>query len=385
MMVSYLFASPEGDIVLNPEELSRPFLLNPEKAHPHLTLGDYFDTIRKCILEDEGELLKGALKSVSDKNFNLQDVLKIQIRSEKHGVLYHLASVEAIMAEVRVKFTLSTAISQEGQGCILKEHDILRWLNRHSRFSFLPEIYGIKRMICHTAGGRAEEMVMLAAQWFEDYHEWHVTRDPRDNRQKIQIWDLKSGPRYASAEESSIIIEKCSKILAFYYDFENFNQIRTWHHAAGDFIVKCRGDQKPAVKLTTVRKYAPLMTAFSGKEVDPTIAFIYFFLDTTIRMRLDRLDGVGKTVWLEDFALAATVKGFFDGLRELETKGDGAAAVRADSLLSLLQSFDKSEFARVFDPLLAHYAAQASNGMDLINAHIGDHIGFLRQAFQEFH
>ncbi|EFK08504.1 conserved hypothetical protein [delta proteobacterium NaphS2] len=385
MIVTCLFSSPEGDILLDPEDLSRPFLLTPEKAHPHLTLGDYFDTMRKCILDDGGELLKGALKSASRKNFNVEEIQRIQIRSEKHGLLYHLASVEVITAKVRVKFTLSTAISPNGIDCILQEHDILQRLNRRTQFSFLPEIYGIRKTSCRTAGGKAVEMVMLAAQWFEDYHEWHVTTDPSDHRQKIEIWDLKRGPRYASSREAALIIEECSKILACYYDYENFDHIGAWHHAAGDFIVKCPRDGKPEVKLTTVRNYAPLMAAFSGKEVDPTIAILYFFLDTTVRMRLDRLDGVGEMVWLDDFAVGATVKGFFEGLRLGEIEGDGTAAARADNLLSLLQSFDQPEFIQVFDPLLAHYAAHDSNNMHLIGTHITDHMRFLRRALQDFH
>ncbi|MCF8127168.1 MAG: hypothetical protein K9N10_01535 [Deltaproteobacteria bacterium] len=385
MIVTYLFSSPEGDISLDPEDLSRPFLVAPEKAHPHLTLGDYFDTLRNCILEDEGKLLKRALKSASHKNFNLEEIQKIQIRSEKHGVLYHLASVEVITTKIAVKFTLSTAISQKGQDCILREHHILDRLNRHFQFSFLPEIYDIRKMTCRATTGRPVEMVMLAAQWFEDYHEWHVTRDTSNDRQKIEIWDLKRGPRYASSGEASLIIEECSKILALYYDFINFNHIGAWHHAAGDFIVKCPRGHKPEVKLTTVRKYAPLMPGFFEKKGNPAIAFVYFFLDTTLRMRLDRLDGVGEMVWLDDFAVAATVKGVFEGLRPGEPKGDDNAGKRADHLLSLLQSFDKTEFAQIFDPLLAHWAPQGSNEMDLISAHIADHTRSLHRALQDFH
>ncbi len=385
MIVTYLFSSPEGDVLLDPEDLSRPFLLAPEKAHPHLTLGDYFDTLRECILENGGELLKGALKSHSHRNFNPEEIQKIQIRSEKHGVLYHLASVEVLGQEERVKFTMSTAVSREGQECILREHDILHRLNRHFRFSFLPEVYGFRKMVCHRAPGVNEEMLMLAAQWFEDYHEWHVTGDPLDLERKIEIWDLKRGPRYASPEEAFLIIEECTKILTLYYDFENFSQIGSWHHAAGDFIVKCPQDGKPEVRLTTVRKYAPLMAAFSARDMDPTTALIYFFLDTTVKMRLDRLDGVGETVWLGDFAVGATVKGFLDGLNELETENEDAAGSRADSFLSLLKSFDTSEVAQIFVPLLDHYADQNSMDMDLIGNHIADHISLLHQALQDFH
>ena len=382
MIVEYLFSSPEGDIPLEAKDLSRPFLITPEKAHPHLTLGNYFDTVKTCILKDWGKLLKCALKSRSHEDFTLEDVRKIKIRSEKHGILYHLASVEVFLVETHVKFTLSTAISQKGVECIMHEHDILDRLNHHSEFSFLPEIYGIRKMTCHTEQGKTVEMVMLAAQWFKDYHEWHMAVDPADGRQKMQIWDLKRGPRYASFSEAFRIFEECSKILTLYYDIRDFNRIGAWHHAAGDFIVNTQRDGRLNVRLTTVREYEPLPLT---EDAGPMIAMIYFFLDTTVKMRLDRLDGVGKTVWAGDFTVSAAVKGFFEGLRARETKGSGVVGGQATDLLSLLQSFGKAELNQVFEPLLAHYAAQNSNGMDIISAHIADHISFLRQALQDFH
>ena len=136
------------------------------------------------------------------------------------------------------------------------------------------------------------------------------------------------------------------------------------------------------MRLTTVRKYAPLPVT---EDASPMIAMIYFFLDTTVKMRLDRLDGIGATVWLDDFSVTAAVKGILEGLRTRETKGDGAEGVQAADLLSLLQSFDKSELERIFEPLLDHYVTQDSDGMALMSLHMDDHISVLRQALQDFH
>lgn len=209
--------------------------------------------------------------------------------------------------------------------------------------------------------------------------------DPADGKQKIKIWDLKRGHRYASFTEAFRMIEASSKILALYYDHGDFSRIGAWHHAAGDFIVSIPEDGRLNVKLTTVRKYEPLMASFSEEDTSPMIAMIYFFLDTTIRMRLDRLDGVGETVWLDDFAVTAAVKGFFEGLRERETNGDGVIPVQASDLISLLQSFDGKELKRVFEPLMDHYATQDSDGMAFMSTHVDDHISVLCQALQDFH
>jgi len=123
MIVAYLFSSPEGDISLDPEDLLRPF-------------------------------------------------------SEKHGILYHLASIEVFLKEIRTKFTLSTALSKAGIECLVREHDILDRLNQTFGFPFLPEVYGIREMACPTDQGTTEKLILLSAQWFEDYHEWHLAMDP---------------------------------------------------------------------------------------------------------------------------------------------------------------------------------------------------------------
>lgn len=382
MIVAYLFSSPEGDISLDPEDLLRPFLVTPEKVHPHLTLGNYFDVMKAYVLKNQGELLQRVLKDKWRKDWCLDDVQKIKIRSEKHGILYHLASIEVFLKEIRTKFTLSTALSKAGIECLVREHDILDRLNQTFGFPFLPEVYGIREMACPTDQGTTEKLILLSAQWFEDYHEWHLAMDPVDGRRKFKIWDLKRGHRYASRTEAFRIIEECSRILALYYDSGDFSQISSWHHAAGDFIVNTRGDGELNVRLTTVRKYEPLMDSFSERNVNPMIAMIYFFLDTTLRMRLDRLEGVGETAWLDDFAVTAAIKGFFEGLHEWEKMEEGVSGVQVAELLSLLKSFDRPELERIFEPLMDHYVTQDSHGMAF--THMDDHIRFLHQALQDF-
>ena len=373
MIVEYLFSSPEGDIPLEAKDLARPFLITPESAHPHLTLGNYFDVMKDYVLKNKWR-----------KDWCVDDdVRKIKIRSEKHGILYHLASIEVFLKETRSKFALSTAVSKAGIECLVREHDILDRLNQTFGFPFLPQIYGIREMACPTNQGTTERLVMMSAQWFEDYHEWHLAMDPVDGVRKINIWDLKRGPRYASGTEASRIIEECSKILTLYYDDGDFSRIGSWHHAAGDFIVNIQGDGRLNVRLTTVRKYEPLMARFREEDINPMIAMIYFFLDITLRMRLDRLDGVGEMVWMDDFSVTAAIKGFFEGLHEREKMEAVVSRVQVAELLSLLKSFDRPELERIFEPLMDHYATQDSHGMAF--THMDDHIRILHHALQEFH
>lgn len=45
-------------------------------------------------------------------------------------------------------------------------------------------------------------------------------------------------------------------------------------------------------------------------------ALLFFFMNLTLRMRLDRLDGIGKAVMLGEKIVPAVVKGFLSGLDE---------------------------------------------------------------------
>ncbi len=50
-------------------------------------------------------------------------------------------------------------------------------------------------------------------------------------------------------------------------------------------------------------------------------ALLVFLLNLSIRMRLDRIDGVGDIVWSDDIAVQGTLKGFFQGLNRKNSTG----------------------------------------------------------------
>ena len=71
-----------------------------------------------------------------------------------------------------------------------------------------------------------------------------------------------------------------------------------------------------AVKLITVRNYTPLTrdATSPADEKDLLDALLLFFLHLSVRMRLDRLDGIAEIVWAPDSCIAPTIDGFFQGL-----------------------------------------------------------------------
>jgi hypothetical protein len=223
---------------------------------------------------------------------------------------------------------------------------------------------------------------MVLADWFEDYHEWHLSIDKESGKQRVCIWDLKNGHGFASEEESHEIFRKAAGILTLYYDTRNFSQIYPWHHAAGDFIVK-RTNGIIDVKLTTARRYESFMGFFSGENVDPVIALIYFFLNLTVRMRLDRLDGLGDTVWAGNFSVEASTRGFFEALRIMEAEGRYYLG-KVDDLLSLLKSFSPEEIEKLLHSLLEMYRKDEPGDFSIIQSNLKGHVNRLYRVVQNF-
>ena len=156
---------------------------------------------------------------------------------------------------------------------------------------------------------------MFLGQWLDGYHEFHLSRGHASKADDLVVWDPERGNFCLSEEQQLAVYRQAAMILTAYYNLETFEQVFAWHHAAGDFVVKAEKQSGIIdVKLITVRKYAPLFKA-SKTELDTLFqGLLLFLLNLSLRMRLDRLDGVGDMVWAGDRAVAGTVQGFFDGL-----------------------------------------------------------------------
>jgi len=282
----------------------------------------------------------------------LDRINKILIRSEKHGALYHLASVEIFVDHQSVKLAVSTAVTEKGKRWLNREYDLLKYLCNTFKLPYLPKIHFKGDVDWNTENGKAS-LSMFLAQWFENYYEWHISMDEEEKTERICIWDMKEGYRLASKKESYEIDRRASKILTLYYDTKNYRQIYPWHHAAGDFIVKSRNGEID-VKLTTARRYDPILASLNEEQINPLLAIIYFFLNMTIRMRLDKMNGVGEVAWARPFSVKASTEGFFEALRIMEAKG-GYNLGKVEELFTLLISFTRKELYKLFNPLLEFY------------------------------
>jgi hypothetical protein len=279
------------------------------------TTGDYFLAACKFLSKDKFLILKQGIQSVflrsvqykSQKPFKMDPIIRIDIFLEKHGAFYHPLKVQVVFqGKQTCCFVLNGAVSKQGLALIKKEYDLLSRMNQIYLKSYLPQIYGFDFL-----AKDKNRVGFFLGQWFDKYKEFHVCDD--QNSQQIAIWESDGSSHLILLADALNIFQEISTILTYYYNLETFEQITSWHHAAGDFIVIKKDDQFN-VKLITIREYSPL-TELGAKEKDQTIyilpALLFFFLDLTIRMRIDRLNGTGKIVLLDGTVINPTIKGFF--------------------------------------------------------------------------
>ena len=381
MHFRFLLSDPHGDIELSPENLEQPFLIGPEEQHPLLALADYFGALQNFVLYADGNILHTAFKKQGlPAGINLSDISEIIIRSEKHGAFYHIASVEIIGLGERIKFAVTTALSESAKTSLDEEYFILQQLSEITS-DFIPEIYCKESIKWKTSSG-SEEFFMVSGEWFDSYHEWHASDNPESGDRKIQLWDYENGYRFLSDAESHELLRQVAYILTFYYDQESFCQIYPWHHGAGDFVVAVESGTI-SVKLITARQYEPLVQFDQEKEADRLIATIHFLLNLALRIRLDRKDGVGEPVWLGIFAVHAAVEGFFAGLSATQPKGKLIIGSVAE-FLEIIQSFDTQEIFEMYESLLEIYAEEDQDDFCLIQVKLADHASELCNALQKF-
>jgi hypothetical protein len=380
MNIQYLFSSPRGDLQADERTLSRPFLVTPHENHPFLTLRDYFEGIGRFLLSNKAHPLLQALSAVWERPVELEEIKRILIRSEKHGALYHLASAEIQTLKSRAKFAVSAAVTEASRAWLNQEFYLIRSLNETHGFCYLPDVY-CKGEVLARPGKHTETMVMALSEWFEGFHEWHLSRSG-ERGQHMVVWDMESGCRPASHKEHDAIYREATKILTLYYDVQNYRHIYPWHHAAGDFLLRTVDGEIDA-RLTTVRKYEPIMVFVEKGKMTPWTALMFFFLTMTLQMRLDKLDGLGDVVWADQACLEPILAGFLLGLKEKESAGHYDLG-NPENWVALWKAFSRDELARLLQCLLPLFRNAPPSDIATIRNHLPDHAEELYLTIQNF-
>jgi hypothetical protein len=276
---------------------------------------DYFQSARLFLEANGFEAITQAISRQLNRDVKATDIDEVRICLEKHGEFYHPSRIETTAHQEQFCFVLNVAISETGTRFIEKEHHLLNRLNTELPLQYLPQAYAFGRI----PGPNEQNFAMMLGQWFDGYHEFHLSIDSNDKKLKVLVWDDVRGRYFLSSTQTQTLYAQASKILTAYYNLESFEQIFSWHHAAGDFIVKA-DDDKLDLKLVTARRYASILENRIDTQPHKSNpqrilqALLIFFLSLSIRMRLDRLDGIGEMVWSDPLAVDASLIGFLDAL-----------------------------------------------------------------------
>lgn len=364
--IRYLVASPAGDIPVDPHRLDSPLEADPLKTPYRI----YFRAIREFLTKNNyGPLLKAVTERLGT-DFDLSALREILVRTEKHGALYHPASIECILGDMRVKFGLHVAVTDTGKASLKKEFTVLKMLRSHVDFPYIPKPYYLDEL--HSMG-------FLLEEWFEDFHEFHLAT-AEDGRQQIKLWEYGKGDRFLPPELGFAIYRKAAEILTLYYDLNNFRVIYPWHHAAGDFIAKISAHDQIDVRLTTVRGYEPFMGFDQNDMPPPALALYYFLLHLSIQMRLDKFDGVGNVAWADDLSVDATVAGFLAGLERRNDLNESCGS--AGDFLTLLKSFTAEDLGNTVVPIAAQF--KQTKDYPVIEQHLKKHVARLYLILQNY-
>ncbi len=270
-----------------------------------VSYADYFSAIANFCTANTWHPVLRAIQLKHNPSITASEISQLDIFLEKHGALYHPARLQVASRNRTFAFAVNVAVSPAGRRTLPVECNALIRLGDQRPFDWFPSVYS-------SVDG---PMPMFVADWFDGYHEFHLTRQKENADLALIVWDGADPPQLLSENQKADLYRQAAMILTACYDPISTEQIFPWHHAAGDFVVRVEGNAVD-VKLITVRDYAPLFRTETEPADERALLdnLVTFFIHLSIQMRLDRLDGVSEMVWAPENCLAPMIDGFFKGL-----------------------------------------------------------------------
>jgi hypothetical protein len=340
-----------------------------------VTIGEYFHAAGEFISKKNFHVLKAGTRAILNTNVEVIQISNISFSLEKHGAFYHPIKVVISLKTGQIcQLALNGAVSRQGLALVENECQLLSRLNFLYKWPYIPAVYGsgIQASSNHNMG-------FFLSEWFEGFKEFHVTNTPQGR--KIVLWGSGEDDMVLSFGKALKIYEKISTILTMYYNIETYEQIFPWHHAAGDFIVKL-GNDNFQVKLITVRGYSALTEFDSNGIKNPDYilpGLLFFFLNLSLRIQIDRIDGTEDIVWLGESVAKATVRGFLDCLNEKSRLYD-LGDIRA-GFIEFYHQFDEEQVASLCLNILESYNQQPSEIL-VLQKNLGAHCKIIHKSLQ---
>lgn len=332
-----------------------------------VSYGAYLSAVGRFLELNDYRTVSDALGHSTGKSATVAKVRGLSVILVKHGEFYHPVRVIIETVAGEYSFVVSGAVSKAGRGHIVGEFKYLAGLWAEFDKPVIPRVFQLDEIT--TENGSI--IPMFSAQWFDGFCEFHLTDTFPGNRSNLVVWDQDESSHFLTRSQAADVYRKVAQTLTTTYNFFTFHHISVWHHAAGDFIVRPINPDRIDLRLITVRKYAPLI---ENPEPDPNNmieGLLLFLVNLSLRNRLDRLDGTGDLAWAEDYALDATIDGFFSGLEIMAAKLELPDSF-ADSIRNYIRAYPPDELQALFSAVADKMPA-ASPERFFIQARLGEH------------
>ncbi len=375
--ISYFLSTTDHPLDENHPLWHRPLPDNRQAAEKKparfdtavVTYGRYFSAISNfCAAGDWDRIISAASHQLGQPVAE-KDLGNIALFLEKHGAFYHPSRLQVAVKDQTLSFVVNVATSNHGRKAFDREVKALEHLNAQRPFGWLPQVYSFA----------SDRLPMFLGDWFDGFHEFHLTRRSDSDEPAIVIWD-RADPRCLLSETQAVALYRnAAMILTACYDPITSSQIFPWHHAAGDFVIRA-GVEGVALRLITVRDYVPMPGCAAEPDNERAIleALVVFLIHLSLRMRLDRLDGVGEMAWASDRCLAPMVDGFFMGL-DLTARMNGFPETVPDTFRHFLNHHDDNALQTMARRVKETFFDRRTEEHRLIDRHLTGHIDGLRR------
>lgn len=331
-----------------------------------ISYGEYFRSVSTFLSQEGFKVVTGALSEILARRIAEGDIGAIRICLEKHGQFYHPGRVSVAVSGQTVSLVVNVAVSEAGRNCIEREYGVLEKLAKKFPGPHIPKVYGFGQI--PLKGGAPVRMFL--GEWFEDYHEFHISEAGKADR-GIIVWDTAGSDFWLDEVQTLELYRQVAMIMTCYYDPETFDQILPWHHAAGDFILR-RDGEEIALRLITVRHHACLVEPSEVDMHSLLEALLLFFINLSIRTRLDRLDGIHDTVWADDIAVEGTVTGFLEALA-LKEQPEVLPISLSEGFNAYLSAIGREEFCGMAEAVADSYNPDAPD-VPVVKANLSAHL-----------
>ena len=375
--VSYFLSTTDYSINEDHPLWHRPLpdhrLSGAEKTDPSgtgaVTYGRYFSAVSQfCAAAGWDRIVKAATCRLEQPVVE-KDLGHLAIFLEKHGAFYHPARIQVPVKDRTLTFVVNVAASEPGRQAFPREVRALEHLNDRRPFGWLPRVYSFA----------SDALPMFLGDWFDGFNEFHLTRRPDCNDPAIVVWDGAAAHCHLSEKQVEDLYRKATMILTACYDPITSFQIFPWHHAAGDFVVRLE-EKGVTVRLITVRDYVPLVDWAAEPDDERSLldALVVFFLHLSIRMRLDRLDGVKEVAWASDRCLAPIIDGFFMGL-DLTARMSGFPESFPETFRHYFNHHDGADMLAMARRTIMSFFDRKTEERRLTDCHLTSHVQGIRR------